>query len=99
MTQSSDNHPTVDANRPTHDEDVRLVREGFLPMSRVCLDTDCSTCRPDDCAHPALDRILARYDALMEEHEAFVTDHSCGIDALQGCDYCAAHDKVEGMMG
>ena len=42
-----------------------------------------------------IERLEAERDALLAEHEAFVSDHRCGIDGLQGCDYCAAHDNAE----
>ena len=94
MTQSSDNHPTVDANRPTHDEDVRLN-----PMSDKydwlrCLAIGNST---DYCAIPkgALRDYVALHDALMEEHEAWKAyERNPSHDNLIAAQ--AAHDKVEG---
>jgi len=95
-----------------HDEDVRLVRDR---MCQMCTGEDETTysdnCRrpkaTHDCwLHAALDRILARYDALMEEHEAVGNDRGeCfmpggkgGCDYCQYTDTCAAHDKVEGLL-
>lgn len=72
---------------PTHDEDVRLVVDAVL------------RCDVSGYGHrDALDRILTRYDALMEEHEAWKA-WRCPNDSIENEQTAwAAHDKVEGLI-
>lgn len=79
-----------DAQQATHEYRVDYLRSVVVQ--------DDNRANTNGFAEALLDYILAERDALLAEHEAFVSDHRCGIDGLQGCDYCAAHDKVERMI-
>jgi hypothetical protein len=84
--------PTTSGKAMTHDEDVRLV--DYLRKRLVqAADRDHVDYAID--ARHADHEAIAAVIALVQEHEAFVPDHRCGIDALQGCDLCAAHDHAE----
>jgi hypothetical protein len=85
----------------THDEDVRLVRDR---MCQMCTGED-ETAYSENCRRPkgahdcwlqdALDRILARYDALVAEHEAYRPHR---FTAYVSDEHDAAYDNVERVM-
>lgn len=78
-----------------HDEDVRLVRELTLYPIQPYPARGAT-------ANAAFGRILARYDALMREHEAVALlkdawEIGLGVRGASEV-VIAAHDKVEGML-
>jgi hypothetical protein len=79
---------------PTHDEDVRLVKAHIDFADGYSLDTD-----------EALDRILARYDALVAEHETVRDLYAAKHPIMTGQPWGQilatrdAHDNAERVIG